>query len=436
MSRKTLKRSHDTLSQQITSILRQEILTELRPGQRLPAIQRLAERFEVCFNTVREGLSALAEEGLIERRPGSGTYVSDMTKSRHVGVLVDTDISDPQTPYSYRRMPQQAVRFLRHKGAAARLYAGHAPVSDAPHPLTCTEFIEACERQQLCGVIIFDAPAYPFFQWCRALTTLRRLHTPIVAERGRMGEEIDAMVYLDYGDMVRTGVEHLLRQGRRRIALLEYELLGDVAGPRKRRDVVLESFHAAMAAAGVAVNPRWIRRDLHPCAAGAGWEEFREIWVGGEEKPDGLLICDDNLFPGAAMAILQIGLRVPEDLLVVTHWNKGAGMRLPFPVVKLEADVDAHARGMAATLLKLMHGERPENRRVALSCQLREPSEGEQLTDKRASGIVSTPIHRDERARPTGDVAGEAIVADSGDPGRHDNDIHRRDAEHAEVTTD
>jgi len=45
-------------------------------GERLPAERTLAVRFGVARGTLREGLKELERSGLVERRQGSGTYVT------------------------------------------------------------------------------------------------------------------------------------------------------------------------------------------------------------------------------------------------------------------------------------------------------------------------------------------------------------------------
>ncbi|MEM6547959.1 MAG: GntR family transcriptional regulator [Pseudomonadota bacterium] len=58
-------------------ILRDEIAAGMHPcGSPLPAEHRLAEIFAVSRVTVRRALDALAGDGLIDRRPGSGTVVT------------------------------------------------------------------------------------------------------------------------------------------------------------------------------------------------------------------------------------------------------------------------------------------------------------------------------------------------------------------------
>ncbi len=408
-----LIRAHTTLPQQITAILRDEIRTNFRPGERLPPIRKLAERFDVSFHTVREALSVLAEEGRIERRVGSGTFVSDpipprrsqprSDEDRHVAVLCERDLADPHASYFYRYVPQQLVRFFQEAGFATRLYVGRVAMSAPPQEkLTCLEFLEALDRRQLSGVVVLDEPIG--LDW---LTALREQHVPIVGS----SEPSDyPSLRSDKAQMSRLGMEYLLRQGCRRIALMEW-LKPQVPGS-PRRDPVLEGFQAALAAAGVEANPRWIRQDLPPGSPGAGWEEFREIWVSEKEKPDGLLVCDDMLFLGAAMAICQMGIRVPEDLLVVTHHNKGSGLLAPFPVAKLEFDLAEYVQLMGGALVKLMRQEPLENRRMVISCELLEPED--------VAGTVPVRSHGSSRRAGTNsanemEMAGTASESHSGD---------------------
>ncbi len=405
MTSSGLQRSN--LSQQISSILREEILTKSSPGQRLPTIMELTKRFNVSFQTVREGLNILAEEGLIQRRPGAGTFVSAVIpaqRDRHVGVLAEIDISDPHASYFFRRTPQRVVRFLRREGFAARLYTGHTQVGDETiRPLTCTAFLEAVERQQLSGVVAF-APSHTLPQW---LEPLPGGHVPVVGST----DGYDYRVELDHPALVRTGVQYLLNQGRRRIALLEY------FRPSRQASAV-ESFLEVMAAAGAPVNPQWLRHSLNPCTPGANWEEFRAVWASGgskgrqgDEKPDGLLICDDNLFPVTAMAILQLGIRVPEDLTVVTHSNKGSAMLSPFPVAKLEIDPDVCAGLMGRTLIRLMQKEPVAPGLVILPHRLVE-------ADAAAPQESRAGEQESRRARRDGDTATEPRPSGDSDVGR------------------
>jgi DNA-binding FadR family transcriptional regulator len=75
MSR-TLAR-HSTLPKAIAEELRRRIrVGELRPGERLPGHRDLAAGFSVSLGSVREAISMLVSDGLIETRAARGTYVA------------------------------------------------------------------------------------------------------------------------------------------------------------------------------------------------------------------------------------------------------------------------------------------------------------------------------------------------------------------------
>ena len=47
----------------------------LRPGDKLPAEQALAEEYGVAYNTIRRAMKELRERGLIETVWGKGTFI-------------------------------------------------------------------------------------------------------------------------------------------------------------------------------------------------------------------------------------------------------------------------------------------------------------------------------------------------------------------------
>lgn len=65
------------LSVGLADRLRRRILEgEFGPGERLPGNRELAAAYAVSVGSVREAIRELDAEGLVEVRPGSGTYVS------------------------------------------------------------------------------------------------------------------------------------------------------------------------------------------------------------------------------------------------------------------------------------------------------------------------------------------------------------------------
>jgi GntR family transcriptional regulator len=68
----------DPMYRQIAEDLRQQIETgELAPGAQLRTELELRERYDASRNTVRDAIKWLISRGLIETRPGQGTFVVD-----------------------------------------------------------------------------------------------------------------------------------------------------------------------------------------------------------------------------------------------------------------------------------------------------------------------------------------------------------------------
>jgi GntR family transcriptional regulator len=64
------------VSLQVADALRAEIASgTLAPGDKLPSIRNLAERFGVAPMTAQSAIDALRSEGLIYASPGRGTFV-------------------------------------------------------------------------------------------------------------------------------------------------------------------------------------------------------------------------------------------------------------------------------------------------------------------------------------------------------------------------
>lgn len=88
--------------QMLADNLRREITERSHPeGSRLPTEQELTRRFGVSRQTVRQALALLMEEGLIEKRQGSGTFISravttPAASSRSIAIL---------TPYTDSGVP-------------------------------------------------------------------------------------------------------------------------------------------------------------------------------------------------------------------------------------------------------------------------------------------------------------------------------------------
>lgn len=79
---------------QIAELLARQIKAGYwREGERLPTEAELAERLQVAVGTLRKSLALLAEQGVLERVQGSGTYVKKVSGTQHIYELFRLELT-------------------------------------------------------------------------------------------------------------------------------------------------------------------------------------------------------------------------------------------------------------------------------------------------------------------------------------------------------
>jgi GntR family transcriptional regulator len=78
-----LKSAPGPLYRHVATLIKRQIESgEFVPGERLASIESIAQDLDVAIVTVRQALSLLESDGLIERRQGRGTFVSRTVKEK------------------------------------------------------------------------------------------------------------------------------------------------------------------------------------------------------------------------------------------------------------------------------------------------------------------------------------------------------------------
>jgi LacI family transcriptional regulator len=158
----------------------------------------------------------------------------------------------------------------------------------------------------------------------------------------------------------RMATEHLLALGHHRIAFLgdeEANRFGFDSSARRR-----EGYEAAMAAAGVAIEPEWILRRPH------GRRHAREATaelLAQDPRPTAVFASSDVQAMGVLEAAQADGVPVPERLSVIGFDNvEAAGYTGLTTVAQPLEEIGALG---AELLLRLLSGEAVENRRMPLA---------------------------------------------------------------------
>jgi DNA-binding LacI/PurR family transcriptional regulator len=146
----------------------------------------------------------------------------------------------------------------------------------------------------------------------------------------------------DSAQFFEKAVKHLLGRGRRRIALLT------VPGISGRR---LDSYRKQLVDLGLPVDPCWMQTATQVEPQWASNLVMLLFKGKPEERPNGLIIADDNLTEHACTGLLQAGLSVPKDVDVVAHGNFPLEGKSLLPIKRLGYDIPA-ALNIALDLLQ------------------------------------------------------------------------------------
>lgn len=320
-------KSRTDIFDQLVGALRQAIETgAYRAGDVLPTMQELAEATGVSFGTSRRVIERLTDEGYVNPRPRVGSVVMPRKTKLWKGHILFTYPNDDDTAWH----TQTFSNALRN----ALVDAGYL-YTTVPVPRKRTgDFsqLEAMLRMPFdFALVMYDSPG--------AVSRLRKANLPFAGIHwSRSGKDPAArVVYGDSSLATAAFTDHCLEAGVKSV----WEVGLDAPDAPWRTD--------RLVAAGVNVRKIAVRRISSP--TGMNGLEFGALRLFMQMSPDALpeliLFNDDILAQGALTALLAQGVRIPEDVKVVSLSNRGAGPVFLKPLTRFEADAKEDGRIVA-----------------------------------------------------------------------------------------
>lgn len=320
------------LVSQLETALRQAILKgEYKPGELLPGFRELSRACEVSEKVSRQALARLAQDGWISQRRGVGSVVVERQEQEGCGRILFVD-GDFGVSLFATRMKWALHRVLEDRG------------------FRVTEVGVYDGRGRLCE---------------KRLAEILRQRSEVVIEYGwheetrRIIEESGLpFVTLGNGGSVRCSdasncagsIEMYCGQG----------LPGFVrACVRQRVKTVWQFIYGGgaydvtewMKTCGIAVRTFSIPLSLSNEAMRQKSYELMLRLIREDKLPDVLLFTDDGIAQGTLFALAEQQVRVPEDVRVVSHVNKGLRWLWPRPLARLEMDPLACGKTVARAVL-------------------------------------------------------------------------------------
>lgn len=304
---------------EISRALTTEILAgRFRKSGKLPSEIQLAQRFQVSRPTIGRALLTLQDDGLVERRAGSGTYVLDSSRTpsrgssrsiRQFGMLVPnlrhTEIFETICgELSNLARVHESALWGGDQGTGHSVNEPRMSVDDALQ--LCERFIE----RDLSGVFVvpFEHQADRDEANTRILTRLRQAGIPIVLI------DRDAAAFPRRSDYDLVGVdnfaggyllaEHLIKLGLKRLVYVTKPFTASTVEQR------IAGAQSAMLANGIEVPRDFVR-------TGDPLDQKFVRTITQSRRVEGVLCTSDHIAAQLLQTLNRLKVRVPDDLRLV-----------------------------------------------------------------------------------------------------------------------
>ena len=339
---------------QLATQLRGEIASLRFNGQnRLPTEAEIGKRYQVSRQTVRNALRLLQEDGLINKRQGSGSYISERKQASDAKqiAVVTTYIND----YIFPGILHEIQAELGRNGYSTLIYATENKVEK--------------EREILSDVLSKDVSAIIIEGSKTALPTpnqdlfqqLGQNGIPVLFLHGTYPNLPDFPSVMD--DNFSGGymlASYLMGKGHESIAALFKS--DDMQGP-------LRYFGAASAF----VESRKRIRDEYICwydtedrnevMSQKGNSRIEAFLDRVQDNASAIICYNDEIAYNLVKRLLDMGKKIPEDVAVVSFDNSFYSHIGPVPITSIGHRMKA-GKAAADMLLSVLRGEEPDSVRM------------------------------------------------------------------------
>ena len=340
--------------------LRRLCLRLKRQGkQKLPGEAELAQRTGNSRQTVRHALSVLENEGLIRRRRGSGTYLSDSTENRSSRIAI---LADSAEDYLYPQLIRDVEAVCSPEGFTAEVFpTGNRVIS---------------EREILTSLLA-DPPAGILMEGSKSalpnpngdlLSQIDRLGIPVVFLHAPLPVPESAPCIRDdneggSGILVR----YLLGKGRRKVGGIFKS--DDVQGKERYFGYLSELIKKDCTPDEKAIL--WYNTEDRRALLNGTYrwiEQYAEILI---KTCDAVICYNDEIAYPLIRYLLKAGVRVPEDIAIVSFDNSHYCPISPVPITSLSHERHQMGAMAAGALLNLINGKSAHSARLTWSVKER-----------------------------------------------------------------
>ena len=310
----------------ILSLRRRIASGELSPGSRLPTQRALRRELNANIVTVGRAIDQLKADGFIATEGARGTFVTAHPPHLFRYALVfPSHPSDLSWPRNWEALAKEAAAIQQEGTFDIPVYYD-VDNENRGISVDCARLLGDVRAHRLAGVIFASHP------WVVKGTPL--LDEPGIPRVAFMEPEPAtypnvASVTTAVEALIDRSLDYLASKGRKRLGIMT---LPKIVGEHT------ETIRQKAAARGLETRPYWTQSvsELYPISARACVHVMMRS--GQADRPDALLITDDNLVEQATGGLLDAGVRAPKDVDVVVHCNFPWPTSSAVPVTRIGFD--------------------------------------------------------------------------------------------------
>ena len=339
------RNARENLPEQLANGFRQAILSGYyKPGERLPSFAQMVDELGVSIRTPRDAMKILLDANLVRSRPRIGCEVLARDERIWKGQVVVVVNAAYEGSY-YISVLIGAIR----KAMVAAGYSFRSVTVDAG-PRGRPDFAQL--DAVLSGPLSYVIAVYPDDRLAKRI--LKSGKPALAYVDVQSGGGLETIRFSSVRNMVSIA-QTIRRSGVRRIVVAEYSRLQLLDHLCKKEGLKVEH---------LTVRPKEGPRYLVSLKERA-MEAVVGRFAGKRNLPDLLLFSDDYVAFGGLVGLAACGIRVPDEMRVLTLANVGFEPVFPVPLAQIRIDPRANGAAIAAKVLARM-GNGPDPDRVPL----------------------------------------------------------------------
>jgi len=345
---------------EILEKIQEEIaLGKYKPGQRLPSETDLVRRYGASRKTVFRAMHELQSLGVVVRRIGSGTFVSQTSGvGSHVFGLLIPELGQTEIFEGICKGMMEAPQAIHH----SLLWGNTAPQENQKEEIAeqlCRHYIS----RKVSGVFFAPVEYTPGRHEAnhRIMAALSKAHIPVVLldrciERYPQRSNYD-LVGIDNRRAAYLITEHLVRAGAKKIAFF--------ARPNSAPtvDARIAGYREALLSSGKLPGTGSV-------ILGEATDERFVKGVLKKDRPDSFVCANDHTAGNLMHTLLSIGQKIPEDVRIVGFDDVKYARLLPVPLTTQHQPCREIGRIALAVMLERIANPDLPVRDVLLGCEL------------------------------------------------------------------